>query len=31
MRVKGFLNNKSLNEIFPFDITTDPEPAETFL
>ena len=25
-RVKGFLNNKSLNEIFPYDVTTDPEP-----
>ena len=30
-RVKGFLNNKSLNSIFPYDVTTDPEPTNIFV
>ena len=30
-RVKGFLNNKSLNDIFPYDVTTDPEPTNIFV
>ena len=27
--IKRFLMNQNLNEIFPFDITTDPEPQQT--
>jgi hypothetical protein len=30
-RVKSFLNNKSLDSIFPYDVTTDPEPANIFV
>ena len=26
--IKRFLMNQDLNEIFPFDITTDPEPTQ---
>ena len=26
--IKRFLMNQNLNEIFPFDITTDPEPTQ---